>query len=411
MRTITKEEYLQGLRAAGVEDQPGAPPPNAENTPAAAPAQEATPPVDPTQAAGDPGESVPAAGAVETAPAAGAPSEGAPAPAPAGPAHGEPFAGFNQLDKATQDALTARFAEADRQLNETRRLAEERENTLRQRERELHQATSRLAPTQQAAARLQREHEQMQARLRQFEAARPKSGLTPQLKARLDSMRQQYPEDAALFDTAFGEAEAARVAAEEAAKTLQTLQQQTYLTEQKRLVSDEHPGWEKMVRTAEFQGWMGSLDPREQSLMANLYNSPKAEDASYVLTRYRSDTTFNDPAFAVWLNALDQASRDSVTNTRRQNPMQVIGWFERDMAQASVLARTSASVPTGSAPPVSTPAHAAPPTPTPAPDLDPTRRTTASSASSTTGQPMSDRKREYIAAAEWLDSQRKAAGR
>lgn len=423
--SLTKEEYLKGLREAGVADQGQSNAPRQEQQPAGTPAAgaaAATPAAPPPQAVvpapdgdGQPapapaaggGEPAPAQGAAQAAADAGSAGGGTPAAPAAGPAHGEPFVGWNQLDEATRTALKARFDEADRKLAEQqqaaeRRLAEQQE-TYR---RELERTQSRLTPAQQTAARLQLETEQMRSRLAELERTQPAGGA--KFKETLEAMRQQYPQDAALFDAVFAETETARKAAEEAKQKLERLEAGSARAEQIAILAGEHPDWRQAFRSNEFKDWQNSLDPREGEMINKLRASWKAEDASFVLTKFKADTTFQNPAFGVWFNSLEQGVQQQVNGWRRTHPMHVIGLFERDMVQASILARTmsqQSATPVATAQvPTPTPAQAAQATtPTPVPDPDPQRRSTAPVIPA--GQPMSEKKRAFIEAAEFLESQ------
>lgn len=264
----------------------------------------------------------------------------------------------------------------------------------------------RVAPTQSALARLQAEHAQAQQKLRDIEA-RSRTAVTPKLKARIEEMRANFPADAEMFDAMLAGAEAAQTAVAESNARIAAIEERAVRSEQMAILSDMHPGWQRTVQSPEFGNWMKALHPRERTLMEQLGASIKAEDAGYVLTKFKSDVTFQNPAFAVWFNALEQATRDQVSTLRSQDPMQVIGMFERDAAAAWQDARAHPSAtPTGSAPPASATAVSTPlATPTPIPDPDPSRRSTAPATMMPAGQPISDKKRDFIRASEFFESQ------
>lgn len=222
----------------------------------------------------------------------------------------------------------------------------------------------------------------MQQQLNEVNATR-NTGATNALRQKIAALSEQFPDDAERFNGVLDEVELAKKDAGSVKTEVEKLKQQLYINEQKQELAAAHPDWQKkrakiaqdeagnyVVRPAvdtedakELAVWANALDPYERNLLWPMFGSSNANDAIYLLNR-----------------------------------------FERDRLTARALSQTGQH-----APPQVTPA---PPTKVaPVVDPDPSRRTTAPS-SSTAGQPMSEKKREYLAAvAEWNKQKDKPAAR
>lgn len=303
------------------------------------------------------------------APAAPAPSAETPA-APVAPAADELFPGFNALPEDRRKEITERWKLAD----EAKAAREE----LAKKQHEFSQLHNRLAPTQQQLSRQQLENAKLQKELNEFRANTAKTANSA-LRARIDAMKDQFPDDAAMWESTLAEVEAAKSGFATIDEKLQNLERREYLNEQKMALSSVHPDWQKKTarvvqdesgnyvvrRTVdtpeaqELEVWANNLDPYERNTIWPLFKSSNASDAIYVLNR-----------------------------------------FEQDRAIARILAGQTQQNQETTAPPAAQ-------APAPVPDPDPSRRTTAPAASRPAGQPMSDKKRELIAATELLRKQGK----
>lgn len=357
---MNKTEYVEAVRAARKPaEQPAEPVVEAE----AAPAEPAAPPApEPT-----------AAKPAEPAPAAAPP---APAPAPAAPAEPELFKGESLLDPEVRKQIRERYEAAARlpTVEEEQRKAVENYNRLH----------GKLAPTQQQLSRAQIELTQLQQKLNQHESKRT-DATTQALRDRIAAIRQQFPDDAQMWDDTLNQVAAANQRAQAVEEKLSQLEQRERLNEERMTLSAAHPNWHKMTarvvqdesgnqvvrRTVdtpeglEMEAWANGMDPYERQVYWPLLHSARAQDAIALLNRFEHDRAI-----------------------ARQIAEQANGGGEQ--------ATTS--------PPVA-PAPAAP-----TPDPDPSRRTTAPSAAlrGSPGQPMSEKKQQLIAAAEFLRKQREA---
>lgn len=303
------------------------------------------------------------------APVVEAPVAATPA-APVTPAEVELFPGYNALPDETKKSIAERWKQAEE--------AKAARDELERKNREFNMLHQRLAPTQQQLSKQQLEVARLQQQLNEFKANTAKTANSA-LRQRIDAMKEQFPEDAAMWESTLAEIEAAKTQNSSIDEKLQRLEQREYLNEQKLALTSVHPDWQKMTarvrpdengnmvvqRTVdtpeaqELEVWANNLDPYERNTIWPLFKSSNAADAIYVLNR-----------------------------------------FKQDQAIARILAGQTQQGQETAAPP------AAQTAPAPAPDPDPSRRTTAQ-PSRAAGQPMSDKKREVIAAAEFLRKQGK----
>jgi hypothetical protein len=299
-----------------------------------------------------------------------APEPAAPvAAAPAAPAEPELFPGYSALPEDRRKEIAERWRLAD----EAKAKAEEAERLRR----EFSASQNRLVPTQQQVRQQQLEIARLQQQVNAFNDSSAKTA-NADLRKRIEDMRAQFPDDAAMWSATLSEAEAAKSAAARLEEKLQRLEQRADMNEQVRELTEAHPDWRKktarVVQTEqgyavqrtvdtpeahEMEVWANALDPHERNMIWPLLSSQKASDAVYVLNRFEQDRT-----------------------------------LARQLVQAQAGATQDS--PTA-------PAHVA----APVADPDPTRRTTAPAAQRPAGQPMSDKKRDLIAATDLLRKQGK----
>ena len=282
------------------------------------------------------------------------------------PTDAELFPGYNALPEDSRAAIKARWDLAAG--------AEAAKQELERKNREYNMLHNRLAPTQQQLSRQQLENTRLQQEVNKFRENTSKTA-NGALRQRIDAMKEQFPDDAAMWEATLAEVEGAKSGYAEFGEKLQRLEQREYLNEQKQALSSVHPDWQKM--TAKVQ---------------------QGEDGNYAVRR-----TIDTPEaqeFEVWANNLDPYERNTIwplfKSTNATDAIYVLNRFKHDQAIARLVAgQTQQQEPTAP------PAIAAP-----APDPDPSRRTTAQPLRAA-GQPKSDKQRELIAAADLLRKQGK----
>lgn len=359
---MKKEDYLRGLKEAErveVEVRRDAPPePKAEKPAkpeAAPPAEPATPATPATPA---PAEPVAPAAPVATAP----------------PVEPELFPGFASIPPEIQASIKEKF-----------RLAEEakaKDEEARRVQREFMLSQQRLAPMQQQLSKAQTQAAELARQVEELRTARA-TGNAADVKARLDSMRESFPDDAALFEAALQRAADAEARAAAVEGRFGTLEQRLQIESQLRELTDAHPDWKNKR--------IGVIDDEHgQKVFRKTVDTPDAAEME------------------VWANALDpydkQIIQNCILSLNARDTIYALNRFEHDRAVAKVLAAQNASgVPSPS--PGST---AAPPAalPTPAADPNPQQRITAPPRAA--GQPVSEKKRELIEAARYLREQESA---
>lgn len=274
----------------------------------------------------------------------------APTPAPATMA--ELFKGFNLLDPETQKELTERFDAATKAAE-----------ALKQREHELHKQNERLAPLQRQLGSLQTEYQKAQNKLKEIEKAK-KAAVPPEVQRRLDEFKADYPDQFALIEMmtnqARQEAEEAREETRQLRERHQQVESQQHIQRELATLEKAHPDWREARHSQEFRVWRDALDPYTRQLIDERLTTNSASDSIYVLNEFKRDLT---------LARQSQATREAPT-----------------------------PAPTPAAKP-------------PVPEVDPTPSSRSTVPSSTAGKPMSDKKREFIAAAEFLEQQEKSRRR
>lgn len=115
-----------------------------------------------------------------------------------------------------------------------------------------------------------------------------------------------------------------------------------------QVLAQAHPDWRESRQSPEFNVWINNLDPYKANMVKPLLSSKNAADAIFVLNEFKHDLA--------WAQALNGQQH----------------------AEQPPAAASTPSVP--------------------APDPAPKRRTTA--PASPAGQPMSDKKREFLRAVE-----------
>ena len=347
---LSKQQYLDSLKQARIADQP------VEGDDAAPVA--VTPPPEAEHAAPVARAHTPAESASEAAPVAVAEAD------PVDTAIGELIPGYSALadDKkksirekweaaARVDSLAQEKAKVEHDLRTT-------QNRVGPQERQLHQLQQELARATDEAAKLR---------------GTQSATANTQLRQKIDAIRDQFPDDAALFDGTLAEAQDARKYAAGIEEKLKKLENQLFMQTQLQELSRMHPDFEKkraalfkdettgalfVRRTVEtpeareLEVWANALDPYERNMIWPLFKSNRAQDAGYILNRFEQD------------RALAHQYNEG------QN-----GHVEPQAVTAS-------------------PARAAP-----VADPDPSRRTTAPSLK-TAGQPQSEQKTKYLASIE-----------
>ena len=287
-----------------------------------------------------------------------APADASAAPAPAPAPATEPFPGWNLLPEETRKSIAEKIESAA--ALETR--LREAEQVRQQREREFMQSQARLEPVQQQLSRLQTEHAKL---LKQQQQRKPAAN--PELERKMAEFEKDYPTEAALMrdilaastDGARAETEALR---EEIDKLRGGVEQTTAQRErdlQLAILTSKHPDWKEAYYSQEFEVWYNALDPAQRNYMSFLRRQTDAQSSIALLDN-----------------------------------------FKADLAAARALSQQNA------APSPPAPSAAAP---TPVPDPDPSRRSTAPVTPA--GQPMSEKKRQFIEASRYFEEQRKAARR
>lgn len=263
----------------------------------------------------------------------------------------EPIKGWSLLPEETRKELQERFERAQK-LDEQ----------LKRREHEYNLSQQRLAPTQQQLARLQAEHAKLQKQINE-RSSTDSDAVSKSLQKRLNALREQFPEEAdvieGLTQNAYKEAEDAKKQALEVKKRLEEIESRQVIGEQLQVLAQAHPDWRESRQSPEFNVWINNLDPYKANMVRPLLSSRNAADAIFVLNEFKRDL-----AWAQALNGQQHAPPPS----------------------------EAASTQSAQAPSV------------PAPDPAPKRRTTA--PASPAGQPISDKKREFLRAIEVDEKQR-----
>jgi hypothetical protein len=305
-------------------------------------------------------------------PAAAAP---APAAAPAEPKEPELFKGESLLDPETRKAIRERWEAAQRLTT-----VEAEAKTAKEQYDRLH---GKLAPVQQQLSRMQVEYTRLQQKLNEHESKKTDAS-TQALRDKINSIRERFPEDAEMWDTTLDQVNAANQRSSSLEEKLSALEQRERLNEERQALTAAHPDWHKktarVVQTEqgyvvqrtidtpeaqEMEVWANGMDPYERQVYWPLFGSQRAQDAIALLNRFDHDR-------AIAKRIAEQANGDAGDNAAPG--------------------------------PSATPAPAAL-----APDPDPSRRTTAPSATrGQPGQPMSEKKRQLIDAAAFLRNQREA---
>jgi hypothetical protein len=357
---MNKTEYVEALKSVRKPADAEATPPveaaPVEPAPAATPAPEAR---------------------QEAAPAPAAPKEpAAAAQAPAPSPEPELFKGESLLDPDVRKAIRERWEAAGRlpTVEEEQRKAVENYNRLH----------GKLAPTQQQLSRMQVEFVRLQQKLNEHESKKTDAS-TQDLRKRIDAIRQQFPDDAEMWETTLNQVSAANQRAQTVEEKLSQLEQRERLNEERMQLSAAHPDWHK--KTARIV-----QDESGAQVVRRTVDTPEAQEME------------------VWANGMDPYERQVYWplfhSQRAQDAIALLNRFEHDRAIARQIAEQASGQAGASATPGS-PVASAPAAPTP--DPDPSRRTTAPSATrGQPGQPMSDKKRQLIEAAEFLRRQREA---
>lgn len=380
---MKKSDYLKALADhRQVDDGANEIPEPASPTAAAAPEapEAAAPPAEQPAAAPAPQS---AASEGTAAPTQAAAPQGAAPAAAAPPAEPELFKGESLLDPEVRKQIREQFDAAKKasELQAEQQRAREEYNRLH----------GRLAPTQQQLAQMQVANTQLQQELNKLKA---KSGdaQSAALRQRIEAMKAQFPEDAAMWEGLANQVDAANNQAAELRENFQKQQQREYLNEQKAELSRAHPNWQNMQARVsqgtdgsyavqpvidtpdarEFSVWANSLDPYERHTLWPLLNSARAADAIYLLNRFEHDRNL----------ARQQFSAAAPVQQQQQVPP----------ASPAVAAL--------------------------APDPDPSRRTTAPSTTPSVsagprpGQPVSDKHAEFLkGAAYWKELQEQRSKR
>jgi len=302
------------------------------------------------------------------------PAEAAPV-APAEPKEPELFKGESLLDPETRKAIRERWEAAQRLTT-----VEAEAKTAKEQYDRLH---GKLAPVQQQLSRMQVEYTRLQQKLNEHESKKTDAS-TQALSDKINSIRERFPEDAEMWDTTLDQVNAANQRSSSLEEKLSALEQRERLNEERQALTAAHPDWHKktarVVQTEqgyvvqrtidtpeaqEMEVWANGMDPYERQVYWPLFGSQRAQDAIALLNRFDHDR-------AIAKRIAEQANGDAGDNAEPG--------------------------------PSATPAPAAL-----APDPDPSRRTTAPSATrGQPGQPMSEKKRQLIDAAAFLRNQREA---
>ncbi len=296
--------------------------------------------------------------------------------ASAAPGEQELFKGESLLDPETRKQIRERWEAAARlpTVEEEQRKAVENYNRLH----------GKLAPTQQQLSRMQVEFVRLQQKLNEHESKKTDAS-TQDLRKRIDAIRQQFPDDAEMWETTLNQVSAANQRAQTVEEKLSQLEQRERLNEERMQLAAAHPDWHK--KTARIV-----QDESGAQVVRRTVDTPEAQEME------------------VWANGMDPYERQVYWplfhSQRAQDAIALLNRFEHDRAIARQIAEQASGQAGASAAPGS-PVASAPAAPTP--DPDPSRRTTAPSATrGQPGQPMSDKKRQLIEAAEFLRRQREA---
>jgi hypothetical protein len=294
---------------------------------------------------------------------------------PAEPKEPELFKGESLLDPETRKAIRERWEAAQRLTT-----VEAEAKTAKEQYDRLH---GKLAPVQQQLSRMQVEYTRLQQKLNEHESKKTDAS-TQALRDKINSIRERFPEDAEMWDTTLDQVNAANQRSSSLEEKLSALEQRERLNEERQALTAAHPDWHKktarVVQTEqgyvvqrtidtpeaqEMEVWANGMDPYERQVYWPLFGSQRAQDAIALLNRFDHDR-------AIAKRIAEQANGDAGDNAAPG--------------------------------PSATPAPAAL-----APDPDPSRRTTAPSATrGQPGQPMSEKKRQLIDAAAFLRNQREA---
>lgn len=277
----------------------------------------------------------------------------------------ELFPGFNNLDPELQKTIAARYAAAD-EVEKSRREKAEFEQRLRQ-------AQDRVGPTQQQLAKVQADFSKLQQQVNDGKVAQSNQSRDA-LLAKINELRDKFPEDASMWDAMRAEAIEARETAEATKREVAALRSERAIEAEVAKLNRADPEWQnkrakivvedgrQVVRAAvetedakELEVWANALDPYERQLLWPMLGSRSADDAIYFLKRFEQDRA------QARASALAGNDQHAVNQT-----------------EAAPLAQRA----------------------NPVADPDPSRRATAPSVSKTAGQPMTDKKREFLATVE-----------